>query len=330
MKTVVWIGTILLLTLGGGWVAVIAQPAEPAAKSTSAPAATKTPPTAPTRPVLELITPGTEPRQILRLKPTVNLKQTATLTMGMDIGLSVAGKSIPVEKLPATKVAFELSPNRIAPNGDIDYQFRYTTVDWVGTSPLPTELLSKLHAQTEALKGIVGKVTVDNRGQIKSGRFESPPTLSSSARQMLKQISHSADQLSAPFPEPAVGLGAKWRIISQPKLNGMSLKQVATYELVKLQPDQATLHVLLEQEAPPQTIQVQIDGDATTDSSDTLALKSLKGQGQGTITVRFDRVLPTAATLQVRSNAMMQSPNPPQAPLDLDTTTQMTMTLKAS
>ncbi|HEY9824988.1 MAG TPA: hypothetical protein V6D19_06050 [Stenomitos sp.] len=335
MKTVVWIGTILMLSVGGGWVGVIAQPTkpaaqptEPAAQSTSAPTAAKTPPAATVRPVLELITPGTEPRQILRLKPTVNVKQTATLTMGMDIGLSVAGKSIPVEKLPATKVAFELSPDRIAANGNIDYHFQYTSVDWVGTSPLPTELLSKLRAQTEALKGIVGKVTVDNRGQIKAGRFEVPPTISSSARQMLKQISHSADQLSAPLPEPAVGLGAKWRITSQPKFNGISLKQVATYELVKLQPDQATLRIGIEQQAPPQTIQIPAEG---TDSpaNDTLALKSFTGQGQGTITFRFDRLLPTASTLQIRSNATMQSPNPPKAPIDLDTTNQMTMTLQS-
>jgi len=54
------------------------------------------------QPQVELLNTGTEPKQELRFKPMVNEKQTATMTMNMDMEIFIAGKPVPKAKLPAS------------------------------------------------------------------------------------------------------------------------------------------------------------------------------------------------------------------------------------
>jgi hypothetical protein len=318
MKKVLMTGTILLLSVGCGFMAAKAQ------QSTSAPR-----PIAPTqppasRPTLELLTEGAAPRQILRFKPTVNSKQVATMTMAMDMGMSIAGKPMPIKKLPATVTTFETLVDQIDPNGDIHYQFQYTNVDLVGDSKLPSDLLAQLRTQIQKLKGIRGTVVVDDRGQTKSGKFDLPPDLDLSTKQMLKQMSHSVEQLSSPVPEPALGVGAKWRVVSAPKLNGMNLKQTTTYELKSFQEGGMMLKVALAQQAPSQQMNA-----AGLPNGRTMTLKSLSGTGQGQTTVKFDRLIPLNSSMISQLRSEMESPNPPGAPMKMTTNTKMELTLNS-
>jgi hypothetical protein len=315
MKKVLSIGTALLLCGGYGFMAAVAQP------SPSEPKPTATPPV---RPSLELIDPGTEPRQKLRFKPVLNSKQIATMTMNMTMGLSVAGKPTPINQLPATVMAFETLVTQIDANGDIHYQFRYTNIDVVGDAKVPPALRAQLRTQLQKLKGIQGKVVTDDRGQTKFGKFDLPPALGSPDKQMLKQISNSVEQLSSPVPEPALGVGATWRVLSTPKINGMAFKQVATYKLASIKDGTMMLNVALNQQAPPQ--QMNVDG---LEKGRTLNLKSLLGTGQGQIVMKLDRLIPLSSNMTSQLRSEMESPNPSGAPMKMTTSTKMELTLKS-
>ena len=320
MKRALLAGTVLLLTVGHGFIAAKAQ------QSTLAPekpvVAPKPPSTS--RPTLELLTAGAAPRQMIRFKPTVNSKQVATMSMDMDMGLAIANKSMPTNKLPTTVLTFETLVNQIDPNGDIHYQFRYANVDVVGVSKLPSTLVAQLRTQLQKLKGVQGVVVVDSRGQTKSGKFDLPPELDSANKQMLKQITHSVEQLSAPVPEPALGVGAKWQVVSTPKLNGIAIKQVTTYELVSFQTGGMTMNVTLAQQAPPQ--QMNATG---LPNGRTLRLKSLSGTGKGQVTTKFDRLMPISSNMISQLRSEMESPNPPGVPMKMTTDTKMALTLKS-
>jgi hypothetical protein len=318
MKKVLWIGMALLLSGGCGAISAVAQ--QPAV--TPKPVATPNP--APSRPVVELLSAGAEPRQILRYKPAVKSKQTAIITMNMEMGLSIAGEAVPIGNLPGTAITFETLVDRVDPSGDIYYQFRYTKVELVGDFNLPPAQRAQLLTQIQKLKGVRGTVVVDDRGQTKFGKFDLPPDLDSADKKMLKQISNSVEQLSSPLPEPALGVGAKWRVSSAPKLNGMQLKQVTTFELVSVQAGSITLNVAQEQQAPPQQM-------STTQlpKGKTLNLTSLVGKGQGQMVVKLDRLVPITSNLSAQMQSEMESPNPPGEPMKMTTNIKMQLNLKS-
>jgi hypothetical protein len=320
MKRAFLVGTVLLLSLGYGFIAAKAQ------QSTLAPEKPAVAPKSPSalRPTLALLTAGVAPRQIVRFKPAVNSKQIATMSMAMNMGLSIAGKAMPTNKLPTTVLTFETVVNQLDPNGDIHYQFQYTNVDVTEVAKLPPDLVSQFRSQLQKLKGIRGAVVVDSRGQTKSGKFDLPPELDSANKQMLKQMTHSVEQLSSPVPEPALGVGAKWRVVSAPKLNGIAIKQITTYELVSFQPGGMTLNVTLAQQASPQ--QMNATG---LPNGRTLRLKSLSGTGKGQVTMKFDRLMPINSSMISQLRSDMESPNPPGAPMKMTTNTKMALTLKS-
>jgi hypothetical protein len=318
MKKVLWTASALLLSGGCGVMAVVAQPPTTAPK----PAVTKNP--APSKPVVELLSTGSAPRQILRYKPAVNTKQTAVMTMNMDMSLSIAGEATPIGSLPGTAITFETLVNRIDPNGDIHYQFQYKNVDLVGNSKLSEPQLAQLRTQVQKLKGIRGSVVVDDRGQTKFGKFELPPNLDSADKKMLKQISNSVEQLSSPLPEPALGVGAKWRVLAAPKFNGIQINQVTIFELVGVQAGSMTINVVQEQQAPPQPM-------TTTQlpKGKTLNLKSLVGKGQGQMFVKLDRMVPIHSTLSVQMSSEMESPDPSGDSMKMTTDVKMQLNLKS-
>ena len=320
MKKALLAGTVLLLTVGYGFIAAKAQPSASSSEKT----AVSTKPPSASRPTLMLLTAGAAPRQMIRFKPAVNSKQIATMSMAMDMGLSVVGKAMPINRLPTTVLTFETLVTQIDPNGDIHYQFQYTNVDLVGTSKLPTDLRAQLRTRLQQLKGVRGAVVTDNRGQTKSGKFDLPPEMDDANKQVLKQMTHSVEQLSSPVPEPALGVGAKWQVIAAPKLNGIAIKQITTYELVSFQTGGMTLNVTLAQQAPPQ--QMNATG---LPNGRTMRLKSLSGMGKGQVTMRFDRLMPINSTMISQLRSEMESPDPHGIPMKMTTNTKMALTLKS-
>jgi hypothetical protein len=323
MKKVLWIGTALLLSCGCGVMTAISQqPA--AAQPVAAPNPTATPKPAPSRPIVELLSVGAEPRQILRYKPAVKSKQTAIMTMNMQMALSIAGEAVPIGNLPGTAITFETLVDRVDPNGDIHYQFRYTNVDLVGSSQLPPAQRAQLLTQIQKLKGVRGTVVVDDRGQTKFGKFDLPPDLDVADKKMLRQISNSVEQLSSPLPEPALGVGAKWRVLSTPKLNGMQIQQVTTFDLVSVQAGRMTLNVVQEQQAPPQQVSA-----TQLPKGKTLNLKSLVGKGQGQLFVKLDRIVPITSNLSAQIQSEMEAPEPSGKPMTMTIDMKMLLNLKS-
>jgi hypothetical protein len=183
---------------------------------------------------VELLSLGSQPRQLLRYQPAVNAKELATLTMNMDMKMSMSGKSFPTQ-LPATTMKLETTVTQVAPNGDIHYTFRYIDADVTPTANTPPALVRELRSQLKQLVGISGNYVIDNRGQVKSGSLKVPPNIEKSTKQLLEQLSQSLEQLSSPLPEAAIGAGAKWRVIQPLDLSGMNLTQTETFELIGVQ-----------------------------------------------------------------------------------------------
>ncbi|NJK53598.1 MAG: hypothetical protein HC936_13770, partial [Leptolyngbyaceae cyanobacterium SU_3_3] len=169
---------------------------------------------------VELISPGAQPLKPLRFKPVVDQKETATMTVDMGMKMSAGETTIAPSKLPTTVIKMEAIVTKVDPNGDIHYSFRYTDVDVTADATLPPAVVNQIRTQIKPLAGLNGSFVVSDRGQTKSGSFVIPKDVDNRTRQMLDQMSQSLDQFSAPVPDAAVGVGAKWRVAMPITMNG--------------------------------------------------------------------------------------------------------------
>ncbi|MCL1466156.1 DUF6263 family protein [Argonema galeatum] len=257
------------------------------------------------KPQVELLTPGNEPRQELRFKPQVNAKQTATMTMKMDMAMSIGGQSMPSFNSPAAVITMETVVNKIEPNGDIHYQFNYANVDVVGNPDTPPQAIEAMRTQMKKMVGFNGTVIVDERGQTKESRFNFTPEIEESSKRSIQQMSNSIEQLSSPLPKEAIGPGAKWRVSGLLSLNGMNITQTTTYELVNIQGNVATIKSTVEQNAGSQNL-----SSSSMPAGTSLTVKSFTSQGQGEMKMRLDQLMPITSTASMRANMEANMRNP--------------------
>ncbi|MEG4529107.1 DUF6263 family protein [Microcoleus sp. D2_18a_D3] len=270
-------------------------------------------------PQVELLNPGVEPRQELRLKPAIDVKETTVMTVKMDMEISASGRSSPAAKIPVSVMTFETKVTKIDPNGDIHYEFAYTNSDIVGdTGNMPPAVRDAMRSALKSMVGMKGSFIMDNRGFNKGGNFILPEKADNNLKQMVGQMSKSLEQLASPLPAEAVGKGAKWRVSSSSDF-GMNVNNIATYELASWQDGVASLNVSIEQQAKPQNITSPQLPPGTT-----LTLKSFASQGRGAATRRLDRLMPFRSTESVSSNSEMSAKNAGSSQ-ELTITTKMAM-----
>ncbi len=322
MKTILFVSSVFLFLAGGGLKptpapASAAMPFVVAQTNNSTATSPVTPPT------VELLDPGTGPKQELRFRPTANAKQTLTMTLNMDVVNSMAGQPAPTFKIPASVMTMDVLVTQVDANGDIHSEFSYTDAD-VGTDPsVPPELIDAMRSAIKQLVGLKGSFVTDNRGQVKSGRFALPEGSDPITKQLLEQMSNSLEQFSAPVPAEAIGKGAKWRVSSSLNVGGINLSQSAIYELVDLQNNVATLNVSMEQQAKSQTL--TLPGLPT---GATFTLKSLTSQGQGQMTMPLNAAGPIRSNMSMRSKSEMNIKEPSsgqEMPVETNISMQMTI-----
>jgi Family of unknown function (DUF6263) len=278
------------------------------------------------RPSVELLNPGVQPRQALRLKPAANSKQTGTLTMKADTSISPPGQSAPTTvNSPTSTIKMETVVTKVDPNGDIHYQFSYTDVDVKTDTNMPPAAIEMMRSQLKKMIGFKGNIVLDNRGNTKDIKFTYPEGLDANLRQAIEQTSNSVAQTSSPLPEEAIGVGAKWRANSTVNSGALKLDQAITYELVDLKDNVATLTVNLEQQAAPQTIT-----PAGAPPGMSMTIKSYRSQGQGQILLPLNQILPTRSNISARTNMQgsMKVPNN-QSEVPMNTTVSMQMTIES-
>jgi Family of unknown function (DUF6263) len=325
MKKTLLIASLCLLCTGGtielfptssqAEIRLIAQ--QPAGENSGISTSSKSP-------QVQLLNPGAEPRQKLRLKPSLGVQKTTNMTFKMEMGASTADKSMNVTKIPTMVLTIDTKATKIDANGDIHYEFSYTNADIADNTPnLPTAALDAMRSAVKKLAGLKGSFIMDSRGTHKGGSFILPEGADNNFKQMVQQMSKSLEQLSSPLPAEAVGKGAKWHISSPSNLSGMNVNQIATYELISLQDGVATLKTSVEQQANPQNLT-----SPQLPAGSTVALKSFASQGQGEVIMRLDQLMPVRSVVSINSNTEMSvkiAGNPEE--LTMKTKMLMEMTL---
>ena len=249
---------------------------------------------------VKLIKAGAEPRRALRVKTAVGHKEQMQMTMAMEIGMELAGKKQPGGALPPMVMTMNMTVAEVRPSGDIAYNFKLTKTDIPPVRGVKAELLGAMKKGLAQLVGLKGSAIVSDRGFTKDVKIEMPPGADPQMKQIMSGMEQAMNQIAAPFPEEAVGKGAEWQFANAMTQNGVSLTQVATYQLAKLKGDEVGLKVKVTQFAPKQKVASPLGV--------SVDLLNLSSHGNGKTKLVLDRLSPLKSIMDLKSDVTMGVP----------------------
>jgi hypothetical protein len=252
-----------------------------------------------TPPVVTLKKPGAEPRRELRLHPKPGDKQTMSMLMRTAIEMQVAGMQNPPVKLPPMKMTMDMAVESVAANGDISYKFVLSGAEVLDEPGVMPQVASAMRSALASAKGMTGSGVMSHRGFNKGTRIDIPPSADPQVKQILEGMKDSFNQIAAPLPEEPIGPGAVWDVKMNIVQQGMSLEQVATYELISMKGDTAQAKSTLTQNAANQKIVNPQMPNLKVD------LVRLRADGSGEVTFDLGRIVPPKAVADIHSEASM-------------------------
>lgn len=235
--------------------------------------------------VTTVVSPGDEPRTLLRSTYSVGTVQQVTLRTDHRIQQQINDQppsdfSTPALTIPMTAMA--------------DKEGVELTLGAI-SSPDPS-----LAKALTAAGGSRAGFDMSELGAITALRLAPSPDTSNSARAALEQAFYQAVYRSVTFPDQPVGEGAVWTV-QQEVDGGVALEQVTTATLTKRDGDRLTIELAVTQK-PKSSVWT------LPNNAGTLDIKDYVMQGAGTITVDLGLPLPVAGSITVGGHQAYRDP----------------------
>lgn len=235
--------------------------------STSAPAQTTS----------QLLEAGAAPRQPIRYRFTSGHSEQAAVDLNVQMALSLAGQPFPLGAVPPIRMTMALRTAEVSADGSARIEFELLSAEALGDDPR----VAQTNQALQATKGLAGSYRVDVRGQVSDSQVKAPAD-GGAAESTLRDLEQSMKQMAAPFPEEAVGQGARWRVTQNITNNNMQMAQTIEYTLRARSGNRVELDV--------KVLDAKLDGIAGMPAG--AKLDSVKMQGGGSSVIRLDGLVP--------------------------------------
>jgi hypothetical protein len=253
-------------------------------------------PAADALPVVKLLDAGKGPKKALRLTAKVGLRRSVTMSMKLGMEMTVGANKMAMP-LPETRLTMDLTVTKVAPNGDIRYDFKITHPEVVGGKDVMPQVMETMTKTFKGLEGMKGHALVTSRGFTREAEIQVPQNIDPQMREFIESTKQSLHQIASPLPEEPVGVGARWETTTNVVQNRMQLKQSALNDLVALNGSTGTINLKIKQTAERQTVQQP--------GMPAVELTSLDSSGSGNINFDLGALVPSLANMTLSSNAKM-------------------------
>jgi hypothetical protein len=188
-------------------------------------------------PEVHLLSPGAEPRTVLRYVykkgDKAHIGLTTDLAMSMAIDAKAAEEPLPApRKTPRITMGFATTITAVDADGAAHVEAVYDAAKATGGTPAENAAVEK------ALAGMAGskvsyRMTASGRVSDVVTKFD--PTLQGPAREAMENAAASSSDLATPLPDAPVGIGAVWVVDSRVTSGGLDLarRTRTTLEAVK-------------------------------------------------------------------------------------------------
>lgn len=233
---------------------------------------------APAQTSITLVDAGANPREVLRYRFQSGFSEQAALDLNVDMALSMAGQTLPLGSVPPIHMQMQLRTAEVSPDGAARLQFELLSAQAAGDDAQAAQVNQAL----ASTKGLSGWYRIDPRGQVTESHVDAPAG-NNAAGAVLQDLEQSMQQMAAPFPQEAVGTGARWRVTQNVTSNNMRMAQTAEYTLRERSGNRVVLDVKM----------IEATLDAAGGLPPGAKLDSVKMQGGGNTTIQLDRLVPT-------------------------------------
>ena len=204
---------------------------------------------------MRLLEPGQQPRRKLRYAWQVEQRETLSMDLRTAASTETAGTRQADVTFPSVHLSIALDPQSVTSDGDLHYAWRVVSTSVDESADTPPEVAEGMRTEVAGIAHLSGSAVVTSRGLAKevamnSGGF----TNGEAGTQMAEQVRQTLRDVAAPLPEEEVGIGARWRKLSQLDEKDARVTQTETFKLVELAGDRGALDDMLAQTAPPQTL----------------------------------------------------------------------------
>jgi len=288
--------------------------AAPEAKPAPAPAVPDVAAPASQGSVVALVDAGVEPREPLRLQLKAGQEQVMLMTMRMGMAMQIGPNKMPKTDIPAMQMTMNLKVSEITGEGDIRSEFSLDKIEVLPDKTTPAAMVDQLKAVLGTMTKMSGTSTITTRGIVKSADFNIPADVNPQIKQTVESMRQQINQMSVPFPEEALGVGAKWTVTQHLEQQGMKLQQVATWELKGRDGTVVQLASSIVQSAPAQAIAAPGMPEGAK-----VSLERLDSTGSGTTQVDLTHVAPIKGDMKMTSSiAMTTDANGVKMPMNMD------------
>jgi hypothetical protein len=202
-------------------------------------------------PTVTLLDPGAEPRSLLRFDLAAGTSSMTT-SQSQEITQSFLGQTQPTA---AFDFVFVMQIDTV-PVAD-GYELT-STVTSAGSGPgTAADVAAVLDESLAALAGFRSITVIDDRGRILSAELDEASLAGVPAEitDLMRQLGES-NQIAAPLPDEAVGVGARWQVEQRLEVNGISLVQTTEYTLTAVDGPVLTMEISGSQTPIETTVQL--------------------------------------------------------------------------
>jgi hypothetical protein len=270
--------------------------------------------------IVTLITPGAQPRKAMRYTLASGRRDHMNMDMLMGMSMSMAGNQMPAVQMPTMRMGADMAVTTVTPAGEASFSLSFTELAWVPAPGVDPQVMAMLQSMPINAKELQGTGTVSSRGVTHDVHLDLTKISNPQLAQTMGAFSSSMENLAMPFPEEAVGVGARWEVRQAAEANGMRTFQKYEFELVTMDENGCALKTKVEQSAPPQAM----NNPALPPGTDA-SIEKFTGTGAGTMAIRWDSLVPTSE-LSMRSSMIINlSVGGQSQQMSMDTTTKVTV-----
>lgn len=202
-----------------------------------------------------LLDQGTLPRRKLRYAWTAGLKEELTMDLRTAASTEVGDARAPGIPLPRIRFVIAIDGLDVSAEDDLHYAWRVTSAEVFAEQDTPDQVAGAMRTEVGSVahlsgEGVTSALGIARRVSIDPGSV----TTDSGTMEMVEQIDQTLRTVLAPFPENAVGPGARWERICQVASKDARITQTDTFRLAGLAGNRGTLDDVLAQTAPPQVL----------------------------------------------------------------------------
>jgi hypothetical protein len=255
----------------------------PATTSTSSTTSTTEVPVARSQPP-ELLDPGSEPRQALRVAYTEGDEATITFTSDLEITQETPDRTQRIDSPPIAQTLAYTVGTVTDRGAELAIRIDAVAAKGKGTG-LDDEELAALDAELAPLVGLEATALATPLGELEDLAFDRPEGLPEVLAEQLRALEDQLPALGPALPTEAVGVGASWRTTSTSTTGGAEVATTSTITVTAITEGLLEYRAEIRTSADPQPIDLAGLAEGTT-----ARLESSDLTGSSTGTLGLDRL----------------------------------------